>query len=193
MGTLRDWVKVDTRGDGVADGYMHGSFLNAISGGFPAHSISALTTSERFQSPYLVAQAEMTLGVAEAPGSANNPRIVMYHNSTTGAAGTADSVAWCSSFVNFCVETAGMKGTDSQWALSWATWGVDASSNPREGDIVVFERVGEGGHVGFLRADLGSHVTVLGGNQGNRVNLSNYPKDGLLGGFRYMLRAIRRG
>ena len=142
-------------------------------------------------SPYDIAKAELALGVAEFPGSANNPRIVMYHQSTNMNAGTADSVPWCSAFVNYAVEAAGMIGTNSQWALSWADWGVAATS-PKEGDIVVFERIGAGGHVGFLCRDLGDQIEVLGGNQSNRVRRQFYPKDGTLGGQRYRLVSIRQ-
>jgi uncharacterized protein (TIGR02594 family) len=181
------WVLVDTNGDGSADGYMYGGFLAAVSGGFPAPAaISAASLS-----PYDIAKAELALGVAEFPGSANNPRIVMYHQSTNMNAGTADSVPWCSAFVNYAVEAAGMIGTNSQWALSWADWGVAATS-PKEGDIVVFERIGAGGHVGFLCRDLGDQIEVLGGNQSNRVRRQFYPKDGTLGGQRYRLVSIRQ-
>ncbi len=183
------WVLVDADGDGSADGHMHGGFLAAVSGGFPA---PAVTVAAESLSPYDVARAELALEVVEFPGAANNPRIVMYHQSTNMNAGTADSVAWCSSFVNYAVEAAGMIGTNSQWALTWADWGAVATS-PKEGDIVVFERVGEGGHVGFLCRDLGEQVEILGGNQSNRVRRQIYPKDGMLGGQHYRMVSIRRG
>lgn len=193
MGQSGDWVKVDLQGDGHADGYMHREFLTIVSGGFVAPAVANAAREATVLTPYAVAQAEMALGVAEVPGTGNNPRIVMYHNTTRAYSGTQDSVAWCSSFVNYCVETAGRTGTRSQRALDWAGWGTDSSNDPREGDIVVFERVGQGGHVGFLKADLGSHVRVLGGNQSDRVKLSDYPKDGQQGPFHYKLRTIRRG
>lgn len=193
-----EWVQVDIQGDGQADGFMHGDYLRPVSGGFPlaadpAPAAVASSPQAAVGSPYAIALAELALDVEEVAGGGNNPRIVMYHNSTTAGAGTDDSVPWCSSFVNHCVERAGLEGTNSQWALSWEHWGQDASNDPKEGDIVVFERVGQGGHVGFYRADLGSHVSVLGGNQSNRVKVSNYPKNGKLGRFTYKLRGIRRG
>ena len=88
--------------------------------------------------------------------------------------------------------SARIEGTNSQWALNWENWGQDVSNDPREGDIVVFERVGRGGHVGFYRSDQGDSISVLGGNQSNRVKASSYPKNGKLGSFNYKLRSIRR-
>ena len=194
LGQTGRWIQVDLTGDGGADGFMHGDFLRSVSGGLPVsmssssfHSPAATT-----QEAYAIARQELALDVREVPGGGNNPRIVSYHNSTTATAGTDDSVPWCASFVNFCVEQSGLNGTDSQWALSWKDWGADASDDPREGDIVVFERVGQGGHVGFFVNDLGKQIAVLGGNQSNRVKISTYPKNGKLGSFTYKLRGIRR-
>ncbi len=181
LGRNGAWLQVDVEGDGVADGFMHGDFLRAVSGGLPLPAEAGATA-------YSVARQELALDVREYPGAANNPRIVMYHKSTKPWSGTDDSVPWCSSFVNYCVEQAGGQGTYSQSALSWKDWGQDVSDNPREGDIAVFKRTG-GGHVAFFVADQGDRVSVLGGNQSNRVCIASYPKKS--GG--YELVSIRRG
>jgi len=109
-----------------------------------------------------------------------------------------DETAWCSSFVNYCVEKTGLRGTDSKAARSWHDqhWGRDVTSVPGEGDIVVFSRHGptdEGGHVGFFIADEDDQIRVLGGNQGNRISIRLFPKDGSLGSTRYKPLSIRRG
>lgn len=218
LGVSGSWMNVDLDSDGLSDGYLHGGYLKLVSGGIPLSQATfgngrgappawpdwpvfptwPTAAVGRFESapaqlgPYGVAKAELAMDVREVVGPGNNPRIVMYHKSTNPWSGTDDSVPWCSSFVNYCVEQAGLIGTDSQRALSWGDWGQSADDDPTEGDIVVFERVGLGGHVGFLVADLGDDVTVLGGNQSNRVRISTYPKNGTLGGTRYVLRAIRR-
>ncbi|MCP4382761.1 MAG: TIGR02594 family protein [Hyphomicrobiales bacterium] len=183
-----EWMRVDVEGDGLADGFVHGDFLQVVSGGLPVRVPVGAT-------PYEIALAELALDVREEPKSENNPRIVAYHSSTNAWSGTDDSVPWCSSFVNYCVEQAGLEGTNSQRARSWETWGTDAGNEPREGDIAVFSRKNsttDGGHVAFLRADLGDHLAVLGGNQSDRVKVSNYPKDGPHGSFNYELLTIRR-
>lgn len=199
-----DWIQIDLQGDGYADGHAHSDYLRVVAGGFPAFSLPATQgapdsillggnspSNSVLATPYDVARAELAQDVREVPGSGSNPRILMYHQSTSGGE-AGDDVAWCSSFVNSCVEQAGHEGTDSKWALTWENWGQDVSANPREGDIVVWERVGKGGHVGFLVEDLGSHISVLGGNQNNRVKISTYPKNGKVGSTTYKLRSIRR-
>jgi len=188
-----EWIAVDREGDGAIDGFLHSSLLRAVSGGLPAPAPVGAT-------PFEIARIELQLDVLEVPGAASNPRIAMYHASThSGPA--PDETPWCSSFVNYCVEQAGLRGTDNKWALSWhdSGWGIDVTTSPQVGDIVVFERRrgsmdGEflGGHVGFLAADLGATLQVLGGNQSNRVSLANYPRNGALGAHHYRLRSIRR-
>lgn len=189
------WMRVDLEGDGHADGYMFAEFLEAVSGGLPLPPPSG-GHGGRIE-PIAVARAEMNLGVAEIRGPQNNPRIVMYHQTTEGRP-AGDETPWCSSFVNYCVEQAGLRGTSSRWALSWHEqgWGRDVAGDPQEGDIAVFRRSGpggSGGHVGFFVAGDAHAIEVLGGNQGNRVNISSYPRDGRVGDTKYKLMSIRRG
>ncbi|WP_299649398.1 TIGR02594 family protein [uncultured Tateyamaria sp.] len=211
LGTSNDWINLDVNGDGQSDGYAHRGYLRVASGGFSALSIWPTSptpvthptppTPPTFAfaadlpaspTPYQIAQAELALDVREVPGPGNNPRIVMYHRTTNAWSGTEDAVAWCSSFVNYCVETAGWTGTDSQRALNWHNWGEPVSNDVQAGDIAVFERVGKGGHVGFVVRDHETHIDLLSGNSSNRVRIQSYPKDGQLGSTHYKLRSIRR-
>ncbi len=184
-----DWLLADVEGDGLADGYLAMDFLKLTAG--------SLAQPRRVgMSPYQIAREELALGVQEVPGKADNPRIVAYHASTNGGP-APDELAWCSSFVNWCVRQSGLQGTNNKWAMSWHDdgWGTDVTQTPQEGDIVVFRRDGAaepGGHVGFFVADAGAGVLVLGGNQGNRVSIAAYPKNGVLGGYSYRLLSIRR-
>jgi uncharacterized protein (TIGR02594 family) len=185
------WMQVDLDGDGQADGYMFAHFLDAVSGGLPVANAQA-------RRPMDVARAELALNVSEYPGTADNPRILLYHDSTSGDPGQRhDAIAWCSSFVNYCVEQAGYVGTNSKWARSWHDdpWGHDVIAAPQEGDIVVWRRRGggdDGGHVGFFVGEDDTGVTVLGGNQSDKVCIQRYPKAGTLGPFTYTLLSIRR-
>lgn len=134
-------------------------------------------------------------GVTEVGGSGNNPRILEYHATTTlkKAEALQDKTAWCSSFVNWCMEQSGRQGTDSAWALDWRNWG-SALMEPKRGCIVVFSRKGpttNGGHVGFYLGESSRSIEVFGGNQGNSVNSSSFPKDGVQSGFRYKHVAYR--
>ncbi len=129
--------------------------------------------------PYEIAKGEV--GVREIPGPEDNDRIVEYHSTTTLKA-TDDETSWCSSFVNWCVIQAGLKGTNSAAARSWLKWGM-AVSHPIEGDIVIFKRGNSptAGHVGFFVSEYNGAISVLGGNQSNKVGISAYKKDDVLG------------
>jgi uncharacterized protein (TIGR02594 family) len=126
-----------------------------------------------------IARGEM--GQKEIKGAEDNPRIREYHAATSLGA-QHDEVAWCSSFVNWCLMKAGIDRTHSAAAASWVDWGVD--TDPRRGAIVVIYNAAaknsalthSGNHVGFLVEDLGWGWKVLGGNQGDMVKESCFSK-----------------
>ncbi len=134
-------------------------------------------------------------GVSEVPGAGNNPRILEYHSTTSLGRADArqDKTAWCSSFVNWCIEQTGRQGTDNAWARSWENWGRDIETSTI-GSIAVFSRTNSttnGGHVGFVAHETTSSVIVLGGNQGNTAKESTYPKSGRKGKYYYKLLSCR--
>jgi uncharacterized protein (TIGR02594 family) len=139
--------------------------------------------------PYSIARTELLKNISEIPGSQNNPRITLYHSTTSGGA-APDEVSWCSSFVNYCVEQSGRTGTDSKAARSWNQWGTAVpKSQWQDGDIIVFWRVALSsweGHVGFLVDWNGSRPHVLAGNQDNKLSIAQpYPFSQIL--------SVRRG
>ena len=132
------------------------------------------------------------IGEKEIAGSGNNPRVLEYHDATTLDA-SLDSVPWCSSFANWCLEEAGLEGTRSARARSWLFWKHGHSiSRPRDGCIVILKR-GTGqqpgprtlnapGHVGFFVGyERGSRILLLGGNQSDAVTITNYSIHRILG------------
>jgi len=128
--------------------------------------------------PYEYAQNE--IGVKESIGPVHNARIVEYHSTTTLKA-TSDETSWCSSFVNWCVTQAWLKGTNSAAARSWLKWGTPVDT-PQEGDIVIFRRgAPPSGHVAFYVKMSGEFISVLGGNQSDQVKVSNYKTSDVLG------------
>lgn len=139
-----------------------------------------------------VAAAEK--GVGEILGPQNHKRIVEYH-ATTSFHSQLDSVAWCASFVNWCLKQAGVRGTHSAAAASFANWG-QALETPRFGCIIQLYhpprrrrdgRTGSssGNHVGFFVRQTATHITLLGGNQSRRVQESNFPLSS------YQIKAMR--
>jgi uncharacterized protein (TIGR02594 family) len=122
---------------------------------------------------YDIAMAE--LGQQEIKGEVHNPRIVEYHKVTTLAAKN-DETNWCSAFVCWCLEQAGIRSTRMANARSYLDWGQDVKS-PYEGCIVVIKRGYEPwmGHVGFMVKTTKEHVYILGGNQGDKVSVQAFP------------------
>lgn len=127
--------------------------------------------------------AKNQIGVKEIPGKKNNPQIVSYHQATSLKAND-DETAWCSSFVNWCLSSVGIKGTNSAAAKSFTKWGIGLKE-PRPGAIAVMSRGGVGwsGHVGFYVGEGKDPNTVfiLSGNQSNQVKVSEFSKNLILG------------
>lgn len=123
------------------------------------------------------------LGQKEVSGSKHNERIIEYHKSTTLKAGE-DEIAWCSSFVNWCINQAGIEGTGSAAARSWTNWAgkVSLSGTLKRGSIVVLKRGTKSwqGHVGFLVKYDDKHFWLLGGNQSNSVSIQKYYRHDLI-------------
>lgn len=124
--------------------------------------------------------AENEVGTKEVKGG-ENPRILAYHASTTLKA-REDEIPWCSSFVNWCITQAGLKGTNSAAAISWLNYGV--STEPKEGAITIIRQKkkgpdqatgsSSGNHVGFLVKTEGIRIYLLGGNQSDQVKISGF-------------------
>ncbi|WP_404813677.1 NlpC/P60 family protein [Geomonas agri] len=113
------------------------------------------------------------VGQREFPRSPANPRIIIYHGSTSLRA-TSDEVAWCSAFVNWCLRQAGITGTNSAAATSWLHWGQ--MTCPKPGAITVVRKNTGQNHVSFYIDETRDYYKLLGGNQGDQVRISNYYK-----------------
>lgn len=116
-------------------------------------------------------------GNREMPGSASNPRILEYIRSTDLAKypNLPDETDWCASFVNWCIEQAGLPSTNSALASSWRNWGAAPTSLCR-GSVIVFRWDDGWQHVSFYLGELGNYVVCLGGNQSDAVWISVYHK-----------------
>ena len=73
---------------------------------------------------------------------------------------------WCARYVNRVLSEAGIRGTGSDLGRSFLHWGVDTTSNPKPGDVVVLTRKGRGGksHVGFFVKFDGDRIVLHSGN-----------------------------
>jgi uncharacterized protein (TIGR02594 family) len=132
--------------------------------------------------PRWLAFAWADLGVAGTPGPANTQRVLRYYADAGHPEIADDDVAWCAAFTGACLERAGVPGTRSLLARSYLDWG-EPLDDARTGAIAVLSRGGDPslGHVGFLIGETPSAVILLGGNQGNAVTVSAFPRSRLLG------------
>jgi uncharacterized protein (TIGR02594 family) len=147
-----------------------GVFSPSTASANPTEAVQGSTAAQSGSTPWLsVARGE--LGVTEGKGSANNPRVLEYHATTSGKA-SSDDVPWCSSFVNWSMEQAGYKGTDNAMARSWSNWGEAVPKGQvKPGDVIVFPRGNDPakGHVAIVSSvNADGSITVVGGNQTKR-------------------------
>jgi uncharacterized protein (TIGR02594 family) len=91
------------------------------------------------------------------------------------------TTAWCAAAVNAALEQSGIKGTGSNMAQSFMDWGQPVDQ-PQQGDLAVFDRGGGKGHVGFFEGyNPDGTLRILGGNQSDKVSVSSFGTDNLLG------------
>lgn len=104
---------------------------------------------------------------------------------------------WCAAFVNSVLNEVGIPGSESVHrypllARSFLRWGEEVDQrNVTRGDVVIFPRGSNGwqGHVGFfydsyVEDDI-EYWLILGGNQGDRISISPYPRSRVIGVRRY--------
>jgi uncharacterized protein (TIGR02594 family) len=122
-------------------------------------------------------------------GNPGNPRILECYK-VCGLNYNCDNCGrdyyWCAAFVSWALETAGIESPRTMGSQVYVNYGGEVDwrdlSNIRKNDIVVFKATDrQGGHVGFIQ-EITSNGTlkVLGGNQGDRVKISNYSFGGEL-------------
>ncbi len=126
------------------------------------------------------------LGQKEVQGSENNPAIVNYARESGFEWVNDDETPWCSIFMNWVAMKAGLVRSKQASARSWLQVGQHTDRDPLPGDVVIFWRNSPSswqGHVGiFVGVSYdGKKVYSLGGNQDNRVSISAYPRETVLG------------
>jgi uncharacterized protein (TIGR02594 family) len=89
---------------------------------------------------------------------------------------TGRSRLWCARFMNMVLERSGHKGTSSDMARSFASYG-QRLSGPQVGAIAVMTRGRRGGHVGVVSGfDPKGNPVVISGNHSRRVAESVYSR-----------------
>jgi uncharacterized protein (TIGR02594 family) len=89
---------------------------------------------------------------------------------------TGRSSLWCARFMNMVLERAGRRGSGSDMASSFASYGSRVSG-PQVGAIAVMSRGKRGGHVGIVSGiDANGNPIIISGNHSRRVAESTYPR-----------------
>lgn len=128
--------------------------------------------------------AKTQIGVKELV-KGSNPQIEAYHKMATlkNDKGADDAVPWCSSFMCWAFESAGLKSTNSKAARSWLKYGKPTTT-PVKGDLVIFWRGSKDsakGHVALFDGfNKYGDIVCLGGNQTDAVCFKPYLKEQLL-------------
>ena len=98
-----------------------------------------------------------------------------------------DDVDWCAAFVNYCLETAGYRGTGHPGARSFY-WNKGPHfvviPEAQKGCIAVFrdapftdpDWLTGTGHVGFVVGSSATTLDLLGGNQGHTVKVKTHQR-----------------
>ena len=120
------------------------------------------------------ANGDASFGSGAAPGGAavssgfGSSNVVAEARRYIGGNPTGRGSLWCARFMNMVLQHSGYRGTGSDLARSFASYG-QRLSGPQIGAIAVMGRRG-GGHVGVVSGiDAGGNPIVVSGNNGNRV------------------------
>ena len=104
-------------------------------------------------------------GMSGGVGSSN---VVAEARRYIGGNPTDRGSLWCARFMNLVLQRSGYRGTGSDLARSFASYGQRVSG-PQVGAVAVMGRRG-GGHVGVVSGiDASGNPIVVSGNNGNRV------------------------
>ena len=122
-------------------------------------------------------------GLSEIDGPLSNPEIMEFFYDIGFSWVKDDSTAWCSAAINFFAKKHLYERSGKLDARSWLKVG-EIVLEPRLGDIVVFWRESYDswkGHVGIYINHNDKYIWCLGGNQGNSISITAYPRNRLLG------------
>ncbi len=112
----------------------------------------------------------------QAAFSFNSSTIVAEARRYLGTNPTGMARLWCARFMNFVLERTGHRGTGSNLARSFASYG-QRISGPQVGAIAVMSRGRNGGHVGVVSGiDESGNPIIISGNHNRVVAEVAYPR-----------------
>lgn len=129
------------------------------------------------EEPAWLALARAELGVREAPGAANNARVVRLFTDAGFPGIRTDSTAWCAAAVGAMLARSGHRPSGSLAARSYEGWGVGLAA-PELGCVATKRRGTSSwqGHVFFVVGADATRVFGLGGNQGDAWSVARFAR-----------------
>lgn len=119
---------------------------------------------------------------AEVVGLQNNPKILEYAKEIGASWVSNDETPWCAIFMQWCLMKAKKPFSYMANARYFLKYG-EHTDNPEMGDIVVLWRdskTSASGHTAFFVKQNDTTVWLLGGNQNNKVTISQFNKTQVL-------------
>jgi uncharacterized protein (TIGR02594 family) len=130
-------------------------------------NVAALRTS-RVANAYASVGPDEFAAAASMSSGLGSSDLVSEARRYLGGNPTGRGSLWCARFMNMVLEHTGRRGTGSDMAASFASYGQRVSG-PQIGAIAVMGRRG-GGHVGIITGiDASGNPIMISGNNGNRV------------------------
>lgn len=127
------------------------------------------------------------VGTKEIIGAKDNPVIIDWAKDEGGDIAksyTHDSIPWCALFQNMMLTKAGLKGTETLWALDFAgKWPSVKLIGPAVGAFAPMLRNGGGHIICVVGRDQHGNIMGLGGNQSDKVSIIPFPMSRLNKGF----------
>lgn len=127
------------------------------------------------------------IGIKEGVGSKDNKVIIDWAKDEGGDIAkeyTHDSIPWCALFINHILTKAGLKGTETLWALDFAgKWPSIRLTGPAVGAIAPMLRNGGGHVITIVGKDQHGNIMGLSGNQSDQVSIIPFPMSRLNKGF----------
>jgi uncharacterized protein (TIGR02594 family) len=122
------------------------------------------------------AQAQQSYAAATPMAGFGSSSLVAQARSYLGTNPTGMSALWCARFMNMVLEKSGRRGTGSNMAKSFASYGRRIAG-PQVGAIAVMSRGRGGGHVGIVSGvDRSGNPIIISGNHNRTVGESVYPR-----------------
>jgi uncharacterized protein (TIGR02594 family) len=156
--------------DGIAGPLTQAALKRAIAAGGKEPPLHASPDQ-----PGWLTLAYDDLGMKEAPGKANNPRVIAMFKDAGFPGIKTDSVAWCAASVGAWLQRAGHKPSGSLAARSYEHWGVGLIK-PALGAIATKKRSSWQGHVFLVVGANKDTIFGLGGNQNDAVTIASFKR-----------------